>query len=115
MSRQEQLNQLFQQSLAQVVAQEFLVRDALITIKEVKLEPNLKTAQVKFSVLPVNLVGTALNSLRSHTKKISWQAANKINLRSIPRLIWQFDDGEEKASELDNVFAMIEEERKNDQ
>ncbi len=110
MSKNNKYNILVQQALAEVLAKEKILDNALITISSVVIEDNLKKAIVYISVLPSNLAGTALRAVRKSSKNLAYQASQKIKLRQVPKLNWLFDPREKKASEIEALINTISEE-----
>ncbi len=109
MSNANRLNDLILEELAPVVNREVGVENALITITYVQCSPDLKQAKVGFSVLPDNLTGTALRKLTSSTSQIVAVLRNRLKLRKMPHLIWEFDSTEREASKIEDLIASLDE------
>ncbi len=112
MSKAERLNILLSQQIAFYFSKNLPTRDSLITIKEVDLKSDLSQAIIKISILPINLSGSGLKAIRKQNKEIAKHIAKEVNLRKVPKLIWQIDSSEEKVSNLDKIFREIENENK---
>ncbi|MFZ4632534.1 MAG: ribosome-binding factor A [Patescibacteria group bacterium] len=109
MSSANRLNDLILEELAPAVNREVGIENALITITYVQCSPDLKQAKVGFSVIPDNLTGTALRKLTSSTSQIVGVLRNRLKLRKMPRLIWEFDSTEREATKLEKLIASIDE------
>lgn len=109
MSSSNRLNDLILEELAPVVNREVGVENALITITYVECSPDLKQAKVGFSVIPDNLTGTALRKLTSSTSQIVGVLRQRLKLRKMPHLIWEFDSTEREATKLEKLIASIDE------
>jgi ribosome-binding factor A len=110
MSKIDQINELLHRELAAAVNQELELPEVLITISYVSCDPDLRSAYVGVSVLPDKLTGTALKKLKASSGLFAKIIAKNTRLRKAPKLIWEFDDTERKAAELEEVFLKIDEE-----
>lgn len=107
MSRIEQINELLKNELGNAISREVPMDSGLITITRVECSPNLQYAAIFISVLPVNLSGTALKSLRQASSSFSGILKKKLRMRSIPKFNWKIDEGERHAAEIDDAIAAI--------
>jgi ribosome-binding factor A len=107
----ERLNETLRKQIAAIVAEEVEFPDGLITITRVDCDPNFYSATVSFSVLPDNLVGTALEKLKKNSKLIAEELKSRITMRKIPHFNWNFDPTEKKAGKLETIFQKIEKEK----
>jgi ribosome-binding factor A len=107
----ERLNETLRKQIAQIVAEEIDFPDGLITIARIDCDPNFYSAKVSFSVLPDNLVGTALEKLKKNSKLIAEELKSRIRMRKIPHFNWSFDPTEKQAGKLDKIFEKIEREK----
>ncbi len=111
-SKQEKLNNQFVEYLGYYLSKNIHIRDTLVTVKEVNLSSDLSQAEVKVSVLPINLSGSALTVLRKSSKESSQFVSKKIKLRKVPKLIWSIDSSEEKFAQMNKLFDEINREKK---
>lgn len=107
----ERLNETLRKQIALIIAEEIDFPGGLITITRVECDPNFYSARILFSVLPDNLVGTALEKLKKNSKLIAEELKQRIRIRKIPHLIWDFDPTEKQAGKLDKIFEKIEKEK----
>ena len=108
MSRMDQVNELLREEIAQIVKREIDFENSLVTILNVDCSPDLSSAKISFSVLPDNMLGTALEKLKRNSGNIAHILNKKVKLKRIPRFKWIFDDTEKNAASLDKIFAKIE-------
>ena len=108
MARMDQINELLREKIANATKKEVDLNNALITITDVDCSPDLKSAKVMFSVLPDNMVGSALEKLRKNTGNIARILRKEVRIRTIPKLKWVFDDTGKNVSKLDIIFEKIE-------
>lgn len=103
------------EELALAVNREAAIENALVTITYVECSPDLKQAKVGFSVLPDSLAGTALRRLNGATSQIVAILRNRIKLRKMPHLIWEFDATEREASKIERLIAGIDDNDEEDE
>ena len=105
-----QINSLLQSEIAVFLSREVYSDDYLATITYVNCSPDLKQAKIGVSVLPEKFLGTALKTIRKHSSHLNKYLKKKLNLKFIPKLIWQADDREIAAASLDDIIKKIHEE-----
>jgi len=105
MAKADKLNELLREELAMAVNREVIVPNTLITITFVECSPDLKQARIGFSVLPDNMTGSAIRKLDSSTSQLVGILRNRLRLRKIPHLIWEFDATEKEASNIERLIA----------
>jgi ribosome-binding factor A len=108
MSKVEKINNLILEELAVAVNREVGLANALITITYVECSPDLKTAKVGFSVIPDNLVGSALRKLTTATGQLIPILRHRLKLRKLPHLTWEFDATEKEASKIERLIAGLD-------
>ncbi|MDO8593228.1 MAG: ribosome-binding factor A [bacterium] len=111
--RIEQLNEQLKYELANLIVREAPLNGGLITVSHVECSPDLKYARVGVSILPEKYAGTALASLRKHSRAFSQSLRRKLSIRQIPRFNWALDTTESRAAEIEEVFKRIKEEGNN--
>ncbi len=107
MAKNERINELLLEELANAVNKEVGIQDALITISSVSCDPDLKTALVRVSVLPDHLAGTVLRKLKSSTGQLVSLMKKRVKIRRIPRLIWEFDATEREAEKIEKLIEEV--------
>lgn len=110
MAKADKLNELLREELAYAVNREVVIPNTLITISFVECSTDLKQARIGFSVLPDNMVGSASRKLNSSTSQLVGILRNRLKLRKIPHLIWEFDATEKEASRIERLIAQANEE-----
>lgn len=109
--RIEQINEVLRAELAEAVSREISLEGGLITVSYADCSPDLKQAKIGVSVLPDNLFGTALETLRKHERMLARILGGKIKIRRIPRLLWIADGREKNAAGLEKILRKIHDER----
>ncbi len=108
--RIKQVNEQLLSELAQLVRENVIFKEGLITVTRVNTSPNLRQARICISVLPENKTGSALTEIRKHNKSFNKLLKQKLNLKFIPRLIWHMDEKIKYMNEIDEVLLKIKEE-----
>jgi ribosome-binding factor A len=104
MSKIVRINKLLQSELATVLNREAIIEGALITVAYVECSPDLKQARIGISVLPDRLAGTALRKLKASTHILVANLKDKLKLRRLPKFVWEFDNSERRASEIEQLI-----------
>lgn len=110
MSKIERTNELLLEELALIINREIIIPNSLITISYVKCSPDLKQAQVGFSVLPDKLAGSVLRKLTASTSLIVANLRKRTKLRRLPKFIWEFDATEREASQIEKLITQANQE-----
>jgi ribosome-binding factor A len=111
--RQEKFNSLIQRDLGEIFQQ--LSRDVLggafITVSGVKVSPDLGYARVYLSFYNVGNKEEKLNQVRSYSREIRKQLANRIRkqVRKIPELEFFVDDSLDYVQKMEEVFKKLHE------
>ena len=103
----ERVNELLLEELALAINKEVGLPDALITVSFVDCDPDLRNARVGISVLPDKLAGTALRLLKSSTPQLTALIKNRVKLRKLPHLIWEFDATEREAEKIEKLIEGV--------
>ena len=109
MERNEKLNEIAQQKLAEILGRRLTLDGYLVTLTATELSSDQKRIRAYVSIMPEKYNGTALTMLRKIGPSLKGELARAAKLREAPRINWQIDNTEAKAAELDEVFKLIEE------
>lgn len=87
-----------------------------VNISKVKVTPDLKYAKIYYSTLSHdvnhNMIVKGFSSAKGFLRK---SIADAKFMRIVPELSFVYDDTEEKASRLDDIFAQINKDKKNEE
>jgi ribosome-binding factor A len=106
--RPERVSNLIQKELGK-----FILREAefepgvLATITYVDVDGKLNRAKVGISVIPSEKADAVLKILGNEAGKLQWFLLKKINIKPMPRIIFELDRGPERAAEVER--ALLEE------
>ena len=109
MPRLQQSQELLHHQLAVIINQEVHLEGVLLTVGYLDLSADLKQAKIGVSVLPDKYYGQALEALRRAGGVIRSRLAKSLKWRLVPRLVWEIDQREKNAAELEKIFKKIEE------
>jgi ribosome-binding factor A len=104
MRRIEKINELLRSELAQLLARDQPVENALVTITYVRCSADLRRAKVGVSVLPENLAGNVRKILRSKNYDLAQILKKKLKMKYIPKWRWEIDASESRAEEIYKIF-----------
>lgn len=114
MPKIEQLNESLRKEIATIIEEIVEFPDGLITVMRVECDPNFFTARVDISVLPDNVAGSALETLRKMSGQIAGELKGRVRLRKMPHLSWKFDPTEKKADVIEKAFNFLAKEKELD-
>jgi len=106
-----QLNELIRQEISALFLKEFTFPpDCLVTISEVATSRDLSQAKVSVSVLPASEREAVLELLKKRAGFIQFSLGKRLIIRKIPKVIFELDLSQEKASHIDTLIDKIHEE-----
>jgi len=99
--RAERVSSLIREKLSWIIVKEVEVPGALITITDVDIDKKLGRAIVKFSVLPSEKTPEVLKVLSERAGRFRFMLLRQINIKPMPRIIFEIDRGPEKAANIE--------------
>lgn len=113
--RQEKFARLIQKDLGEIfqMASRNLFGGAFITVREVKVSPDLGLVRVYLSFFQVDDKEVMLEKVRTHSREIRHELAQRIRhqVRKIPALEFFLDDSLDYAQHMAEVFKRLEDEK----
>jgi ribosome-binding factor A len=107
-TRQLKVSRLIQKELGEIFQQEtrLLFGNALITVTQVRISPDLSVAKVYVSLFNVPDNKTLLKLIQEHTKEIRSKLSARIKkqVRIIPNLVFFHDDSLDYAMRIDELL-----------
>ncbi len=111
--RLEKINGLIKDELGKLLLTETRLKiGVFVTIAKVCVTPNLRNARVFLSVFPENEVDYAMKSLANELYKIQKLLNRRLNMRPLPRLIFENDATERGAQAVEEALLAIKREEK---
>ncbi|MBX2978285.1 MAG: 30S ribosome-binding factor RbfA [Flavobacteriales bacterium] len=106
--RQNKVNSLLQQELAEVFLHENrnLLPGGLITVSAVRVSPDLGLAKVYLSLFPVKDKKAAIEHIRDNGHRLRGMLGQRIGkqMRVVPELLFYIDDSLDRAEEIDKLL-----------
>jgi ribosome-binding factor A len=103
--RQLRVNELLKRELSAIIAREITFDDALVTINDVKVAPDLKSAHVYVSVLGKN--NNVITKLEEHRATLQTLLARHVVLKYTPHLNFHLDHSIERGTRVIEILQEI--------
>ncbi len=101
------INELILQQLGGIINREIEMPDIFITITRVTTSADLHYATVYIGVLPDDKLDYAVHKLNLLAKRLRAELAEKIVLRSVPKLEFRSDKTGQEAGDIDVLLDKI--------
>ena len=108
--RSQRVSSLICEELSKILEREMEFPGALVTITEVEVEKKLESARVMVSVIPSERGSDALLALGKEAGHLQHLLNRKMNIKPMPRIIFELDHGIENAAQVEK--RLLEEEEK---
>ena len=102
--RAQRVQSLIQDQLSQIIGRELEFGGALVTIMEVDVDKKMERAKVRVSVIPADKEEDALRVLERSAGQLQHMLLKKINIKPMPRIMFEIDHGAENAAAIEKVF-----------
>lgn len=107
--RIKRVNQLIKEKVAEILERELSFgKGVLVTIQNVDTSRDLRYAKVGISVMPFEKSEEVLKILKKQTPYIQKDLSRAIRLKFIPKIEFEIDRGEEKASRVEEILRGME-------
>ena len=107
--RLAKINKQIQRIFGEVLQREAdLPVGALITVTQVEVAENLRSAKVWLTVWPPEMAAKALRQLRKQMYDLQGAFNRAIGLQPLPRLKLLIDHGAEQAAKVDRILRELE-------
>jgi ribosome-binding factor A len=105
--RKLRVNELLRRELSAIITREITFEDALVTINQVDVTPDLKNAHVYVSVLG-SAGRSVITQLETQRVVLQTQLARHVVLKYTPHLIFHLDDSIERGTRIIEILQKIE-------
>ncbi|MEK7547032.1 MAG: ribosome-binding factor A [Patescibacteria group bacterium] len=102
--RNQRVGKLIREELSKIIIKEFEFGNTLATITEVEVDSKLETAKVRVSVLPSEKAKEIFDSLSRARNRLQTTLFKKLNIRPMPRIMFEIDRGPEYASGVEKIL-----------
>jgi len=106
--RKLRVNELLKRELSIIVTREITFEGALVTINQVDVTPDLKSAHVYVSVLGSGSGAAVIAQLEAHRVALQTELARHVVLKYTPHLIFHLDDSIERGARVFEILQEIE-------
>ena len=106
--RQKRVNELLRRELSIIVTREIAFENALVTINQVDVTPDLKKAHVYVSFLGSGSGEKIIAELESHRVALQAEMARHVVLKYTPHLVFHLDDSVARGTRIIEILQEIE-------
>ena len=106
--RQKRVNELLKRELSLIITREITFEDALVTINQVDVTADLKSAHVYVSVLGSGSGANVITKLESHRPALQAELSRHVILKYTPHLVFHLDDSIERGARIIEILQEIE-------
>ncbi len=102
------VNEVIKRELSSLIAREITFENALVTINQVEVTPDLKSAHVYVSILGAEGRVLAMDKLEEHRATLQAGLSRHVILKYTPHLIFHLDDSIERGARVIEILQEIE-------
>ena len=103
--RSQRVSSLIHEELSKIIAREIeFPVGSLATIVDVDVDKNLERAKIGLSVIPASAAAEALRMVNDRAGELQFLLNRKLNIKPMPRLIFQLDHGNENAAAVEKTL-----------
>ncbi len=106
--RIERVNKVLKEEINKILLKEVDFGGALVTIIDVETSLDLRYCNIKLSVLPDNKEKWAFKILEAKIYDIQKTLNKKLNMRPVPKIRFEMDQGTKKLHRIDEILGKIE-------
>lgn len=102
------VNELIKRQLSSLIGREVTFEDALVTVNQVDVTPDLKSAHVFVSVLGSEPKGSIMSKLEAHRATLQAELSKQVVLKYTPQLVFHLDDSIERGTRIIEILQQLE-------
>ena len=102
------VNELLKRELSTAITRDLTFEGVLVTVNQVDVTPDLKSAHVFVSVLGSETPSAVTDKLEENRIMLQSELSRKIVLKYTPHLIFHLDDSTERGSRVIEILREIE-------
>jgi ribosome-binding factor A len=106
--RMLRVNEVVRRELSTIFTRELIFEDALVTINQVDVTPDLKNAHVFVSVLGKASPRAVIEQLEAERSLLQAELSKKVVLKYTPHLVFHLDDSTERGARVFKILQEIE-------
>ncbi len=101
------VNELVRRELSTIITRELTFQDVLVTINQVDVTPDLKSAHVFVSILGKGAHDPVITKLDEHRATLQAELAKHVVLKYTPHLVFHLDNSTERGARVLQVLEEI--------
>jgi ribosome-binding factor A len=113
--RKLRVNELVKRELSAIIGRELNFEGVLVSINDVDVTPDLKSAHVFVSTLGPATGASVINKLEAHRPALQAELSRHVVLKYTPHLIFHLDDSIERGARVLEILQDIEKPRGEDE
>jgi ribosome-binding factor A len=102
------VNELLKRELGALLSRDVAFDDALVTVNQVNVTPDLKKAHIYVSVLGSEPKGSVLAKLEAHRTILQGDLTKRVVLKYTPHLVFHLDDSIERGTRIIEILQKLE-------
>jgi ribosome-binding factor A len=102
------VNEIVKRELSVLLARDVAFDDALVTVNQVKVTPDLKKAHVFVSVLGSEPKASVMAKLETHRTILQADLTKRVVLKYTPHLVFHLDDSIERGTRIIEILQELE-------
>ena len=102
------VNELLKRELSSIITREINFEGALVTLNQVDVTPDLKSAHAYVSVLGKEDQSAVMANLEEHRVILQSALAKAVTLKYTPQLVFHLDDSIERGARVFEILQEIE-------
>lgn len=102
------VNELLKRELSGIITRELNFEGALVTLNQVDVTPDLKSAHAYVSVFGKENQAAVMTNLEEHRVLLQTALAKAVTLKYTPQLVFHLDDSIERGARVFEILQEIE-------
>ena len=102
------VNELVKRELSAILARQVTFESAIVTINDVDVTADLKSAHVFVSVLGSEGASSVMDTLQAHRPALQSELARHIVLKYTPHLVFHLDDSIKRGARIIEIMRELE-------
>ena len=106
--RQLRVNEVVKRELSGIITRDIRFDGALVTIHDVDVTPDMKSAHVFVSILGSATAASVINKLEEHRVALQTELSRRVVLKYTPHLVFHLDTSIERGARVIEIMQEIE-------
>jgi ribosome-binding factor A len=102
------VNELIKRELSSLITREITFENTLVTVNQVDVTPDLKSAHVYVSVLGTEGRASAMSKLEANRAMLQADLSRHVILKYTPHLLFHLDDSVERGARVIEILQEID-------